>query len=97
MTSGSEIKYSYSPYSISRIRLNKFKKNNCHLNQEVVSYNLIIDLIKIDLKLDMQLKNLYFELSKHSLCKIKFDNTFQRELLQSKKWSKQIIVLKNYY
>ena len=73
MTSGSEIKYSYSPYSISRIRLNKFKKNNCHLNQEVVSYNLIIDLIKIDLKLDMQL----------TLYKIKFDNTYQIELLQS--------------
>ena len=73
------------------------KLNIVILHIQLVEY-VWINLKKIiDLKLDMQLKNLYFELSKHSLCKIKFDNTFQRELLQSKKWSKQIIVLKNYY
>ena len=74
-----------SSSSNSRTHLNKYlKENNCDINLklEVVSYNLIIDLIKAGIGIGYATKEFIIdELINKSLYEIKIDNNIKKEPL----------------
>lgn len=71
--------------SNSRLHLNKYlKENNCDINPklEVVSYNLIIDLIKAGFGIGYATKEFILdELNNKSLYEIKLDNTIPKRTI----------------